>query len=372
MRIGLSVLTRAGQSLWENGIGQNVLFLAILLKNAPLVEGVYLLDCGDQGVLPGDAPAEFRALPLVPVASAGDLVDVAIEIAGGLDMEWVRRFRGRGGKIVCHVCGQPYAALVEFSVFNRPGYWGDPTRADEIWILPKDRAFAPMLRSMQRCPVEIMPYLWAPTVLEHSIAAARLEGLEFGYRPGSGGVESGARIGIFEPNLSPIKTFVMSAMICDALNREAGALVDNVSLYNCAHMEGHTTFEFFRNSLALQAESKLSIYGREYFTRAMSKYCNIVVSHQLECEQNYLYFDALYGDYPLVHNSPPFAHVGYYFAGCDIAEGVNQLRRACLYHDEDLEGYRARSRAEMDRLSPNNPSNITAYVRRLIALKSGS
>ncbi|MDP3175341.1 MAG: DUF2827 family protein, partial [Phenylobacterium sp.] len=62
--------------------------------------------------------------------------------------------------------------------------------------------------------------------------------------------------------------------------------------------------------------------------------------------------------------------VGYYFEDSDIAEGVNQLRRACLTHDENLERYRARSRAEMDRLSPNNPSNAAAYVRRLIALKS--
>jgi len=300
MRIGLSVLTRAGQSLWENGIGQNVLFLANLLKNAPLVEDVYLLDCGDQGALPGDAPKEFHALPLVPLRSAVDLVDVAIEIAGGLDMEWVRRFRARGGKIVSYICGQPYVALIEYTVFNRPGYWSDPTRADEIWTLPMYSAFAPMLRSLHRCPVEIVPYLWAPSVLEHSIAAARLEGLEFGYRPGSRGVRSGARIGIFEPNLSPSKTFVFSALICDALNREDGRIVDSVSLYNGAHMQDHTTFEFFHKSLSLQAENKIAVYRREYFVRAMSNSCNVVVSHQLENKQNYLYLDALYGDYPLV------------------------------------------------------------------------
>lgn len=183
-------------------------------------------------------------------------------------------------------------------------------------------------------------------------------------------MRSGARIGIFEPNLSPSKTFVFSALICDALNREDGRIVDSVSLYNGAHMQDHTTFEFFHKSLSLQAENKIAVYRREYFVRAMSNSCNVVVSHQLENKQNYLYLDALYGDYPLVHNSPLFAHVGYYFENCDIAEGVDQLRRACLTHDEGLERYRARARAEMDRLSPNNPINITAYVRRLIALKN--
>ena len=32
MRVGISVLTRQGQSLWENGIGQNALALAMLMQ----------------------------------------------------------------------------------------------------------------------------------------------------------------------------------------------------------------------------------------------------------------------------------------------------------------------------------------------------
>ena len=44
MRIGISVLTHAGQNIWENGMGQNVLFLARLLQRIGFVESVTLID----------------------------------------------------------------------------------------------------------------------------------------------------------------------------------------------------------------------------------------------------------------------------------------------------------------------------------------
>ncbi|WP_322084017.1 DUF2827 family protein [Burkholderia sp. BCC1972] len=39
MRIGISVFTHAGLNVWENGLGQNVFYLARLLRTLPFVEG---------------------------------------------------------------------------------------------------------------------------------------------------------------------------------------------------------------------------------------------------------------------------------------------------------------------------------------------
>lgn len=47
MRIGISVFTHAGQNVWENGLGQNVFYLARLLRTLPFVEEVLLLNCAD-------------------------------------------------------------------------------------------------------------------------------------------------------------------------------------------------------------------------------------------------------------------------------------------------------------------------------------
>ncbi|MCZ8254234.1 MAG: DUF2827 family protein, partial [Polaromonas sp.] len=52
MRIGISVLTHAGQNIWENGLGQNVIFLAQAFQRLPFVESVVLLNGGDQQTMP--------------------------------------------------------------------------------------------------------------------------------------------------------------------------------------------------------------------------------------------------------------------------------------------------------------------------------
>ena len=39
----------------------------------------------------------------------------------------------------------------------------------------------------------------------------------------------------------------------------------------------------------------------------------IILSHQLKCELNYLYFEALYLGLPLLHNSPMISEYGYFY-----------------------------------------------------------
>src|SRR5260370_29655905 len=97
MRIGISVLTHAGQSIWENGLGQNVFYLAHLLRTLPFVEEVLLLNCGDQSRLPDDLGEESGAgFRLIAPRDATDLIDVAIEMAGGLDTSLLDHFRAKG------------------------------------------------------------------------------------------------------------------------------------------------------------------------------------------------------------------------------------------------------------------------------------
>lgn len=48
LKVGVTLHIRNGtQSLWENGIFQNCLFLVMLLERAPHVDEVYLVHGGD-------------------------------------------------------------------------------------------------------------------------------------------------------------------------------------------------------------------------------------------------------------------------------------------------------------------------------------
>jgi hypothetical protein len=371
MRIGISILTHTGHNVWNSGIGQNVYHLACLLERIPFVERVVLLNCGDQDNPPGDSGDIGRRFPLIALREATDAIDIAVEMSGGLDTEWVARFRARGGKIAFHICGQPYAALIEPPIFKRSGFFSDAERCDEVWLLPKDRPFTAMLRSLYRCPVFELPYLWSPVFLEDTIVRARQDGLQFGYRPGT--LASSAAVpAIFEPNVSPIKMGIIPFMICEEIERSDPAALGHVHFLNGKHMAEQLSFVFLVENSELYKAGKLSIGARDYFSFVMARGANVVVSHQLDCPQNYLYLDAIYGGYPLIHNSEFFSDIGYYYPKSDIQAGADMLQLARREHDRNLDTYGARAHRAIEALSPVNPRNRDAYARRLIALSQAA
>ncbi|WP_413988116.1 DUF2827 family protein [Labrys okinawensis] len=363
MRIGISILTHQGHNLWNNGIGQNVYHLASALERIPFVERVVLLNCGDQEYPPGDSGEMGSHFPLIPLRDASsDIIDVAIEMSGGLDVEWLARFRARGGRVAFANCGQPYAAMIEPAIFKRPSFFSEAERCDEVWLLPKDRAFTAMMRSIHRCPAYEVPYLWAPTFLLET-AKER----PFGYQPGS--LQPGKVCpAIFEPNVSPIKMGLIPLMICEEIERREPAIIERVRLLNSKHMSDQATFRFLIENLDLGKHGKIEMGGRDYFAHVMATGANMVVSHQIDCAQNYLYLDAVCGGYPLIHNSEMFTEIGYYYPRSDVEAGAAQFRLALQEHDRNFDAYTTRSRRAIDALSPANPVNLDAYARRLVNL----
>jgi hypothetical protein len=368
MRIGISVITHAGQNVWENGLGQNTFHLARLFRALPFVERVVLLNCGDQDAVPSQAAEDAAEFPLLRPAEATDLIDVALEMGGALDLEWLDYIRALGKKVVFMACGQPYATLAEPNIFARGGYGARPDRCDELWVLPKDARFAPMLRVAHRCAVEVVPFLWSPVFLERSAAAVEANGQHFGWRPPPPGTHPGLRAAIFEPNISVLKSGVIPLLICDeAYRRERGA-VSQLRALNTAHMVEHPTFNFLAHSLDLVKDQKAVFLAREEFAGHMATQSDLVVSHQWLNDENYLYLDALWGGYPLVHNSPWIRDLGYYYPDFDIDAGAGQVLTAWRDHADNLDGYCARARAFIAPLDPLDPANRDAYGRRLLSL----
>lgn len=368
MRIGISVITRAGQNIWENGLGQNVVFLARLFQKLPFVRGVVLIDVGDQQAMPAQVDLGALGLRMMRTHEATDEVDVIIEMAGALDPQWLALQRARGKRVVYYCAGQPFAALVEPAVFDKPGHFSRPDRCDEIWLLPEYQAFASMQRVLHRCPVRVVPYLWHPQFLEQRIAEVTQLGYRFGWQ--SGAPRTGLRVAIFEPNVSVAKTSSISMLACDEAYRADPGSVAMMNVLNTLHMKDHPTMLYFANQLDLVKQHKALFLGRHDIVGFMVQHADAVVSHQWTNDQNYSYLDALYGDYPLVHNSAWLQgfDAGYYYPGFDAAEGGRQLRIAADGHDARLDDYRQRTRAVFDAVDPFNAGNIEHYGRLLLAL----
>ena len=369
MRIGISVITRAGQNIWENGLGQNVVFLARLFQQLPFVGSVVLIDVGDQQVMPAQVDLNALGLRLMRAHEATDEVDVIIEMAGALDPQWLALQRARGKKVVYYCAGQPYAALIEPSVFDKPGHFSRPDRCDEIWLLPEYQAFASFQRVLHRCPVRVVPYLWHPQFLQQRIAEVAQLGYHFGWQAGV--QRAGLRVAIFEPNVSVAKTSSISMLACDEAYRADRGSVAMMNVLNTLHLKDHPTMLYFANQLDLVQQHKALFLGRHDIVGFMVQHADAVVSHQWTNDQNYSYLDALYGDYPLVHNSPWLQGfgVGYYYPGFEAAEGGRQLRIAASEHDARLDDYRQRTRQVFDAVDPFNAANVEHYGRLLRELQ---
>ncbi|KWA78785.1 hypothetical protein WL30_35135 [Burkholderia ubonensis] len=373
MRIGISVLTHAGHSVWENGLGQNIFFFVQLLRALPFVTDIVLLNCGDQENLAPEVEEVAAGIRLVAPRDAADCVDVVFEMGGGLDVEWLDHIRARGKKVVFFCCGQPYAGLIEPTVFkNKNGYFSRATRCDEIWILEKDRALAPMMRALHRCPVIEIPFLWDPVFVEQRVRTVEAAGLQFGYQPRPDtSAPRRLRVGIFEPNISVVKCCTIPLLICEAAFRIDAASIEHVHVLNSIHMKAHPTFKFLTDSLDLTQSGKLHLDQRHDFVGHVSQHIDAIVAHQWENSQNIAYLDALYGGYPLIHNSSWLGAIGYFYSGESMNEAAGQLLNAAHMHDVAYEDYVGEARDFLARLGPTHSRNLTDYARALLALTAG-
>lgn len=360
LKVGVSIFVRKGeQSLWDNGIFQNCLFLVMLLMRSPRVAQVFLVAGGDGG------PDEARGfltdspVPLIDMATAARELDLMIEMSVQLDREWTVAFRARGGKVVSMRVGNDYVIDIERMVFGKPQgllITGAPYHA--VWTLPEYEATCvPYFASTFRAPVRMMPHLWSPVVLER--ASARLPaGQGFGYQPG----RRRWRVAMFEPNICMVKTSHIPLLACEAAHRADPDLLEHVFAYNTFHMKDHVAFNGFASSLDIVRHGLTTFEGRFPIWQVMAANVDAVVSHHWENGQNYLYYEALHGGYPLIHNSHLIGDCGYRYHGFDCEEGGQALRQAFAEHDANLPAYRARAKAFLSTLDPESADNVQTYT----------
>lgn len=367
LRIGVSIYVRKGaQSLWENGIFQNCLFLAMLLQKSPVVSNTVLVaGSGDGDMQDAMNFLKDSPVPVIDMASAMDQLDVMIEMSAQLSKEWMISFKAQGGKVVSMRVGNDYVIDIERMLFNKPSallITGAPY--DEVWTLPEyEKSCMPYFASTFRTPVRIMPHLWSPVILNK--ACERLpENEKFGYQPG----RRRWRIGMFEPNMCMVKTSYIPMLVCENAHRLNPDFIEHIYVCNTLNLKEQNAFNLFAHSLNIIRHGLASFEGRYPIWQVVSRYCEAIVCHQWENAQNYLYYEALYGGYPLIHNSHLIGDCGYRYHDFDCEEGGQELADAYMMHDENLASYREKATAFLATLDPEAESNVRCYTEALKSL----
>ena len=365
LRVGISLFARDGQSIWENGIHQNIAFLAMMLGRSSRVGEIYFLNGGDAQSLPAGLDLGGLNVPLVNPRDVTHELDVVIEMGAQLPVEWLKQIKALGKKLVAFFVGHPYAALCETPIFDRPsGHIFNGGPFDEIWLLPQyEKTSKALLQTLTRAPVYVVPHIWSPYFLERRIAQLANDGITFGYQPGRGKW----RLSTLEPNISVAKTCHYPMLVCEEFFRAKPEAVEHLFVVNALHLKEHPTFLYFANSLNLVRQHKATFEQRIDLPGFLSQHADAVVSHQWENAQNYLYYDVLHGGYPLIHNSPMLGDAGYYYPGFDSEAGGRALLEAWQQHDLQLDHYQARANALLRSVAIDNLANLDAFTRRLLA-----
>ena len=364
LKVGISLFVRKGnQSLWENGIFQNCLFLAQLLQRSPRVSEVFLV-AGGGGGDEADAMAFLKEspVPVINMDAAMHQLDLMIEMSAQLSKDWMIAFRQTGRKVVSMRVGNDYVIDIERMVFNKPnGLLITGAPYDEVWTLPEYiNTCVPYFASTFRAPVRVVPHLWSPELLERAMQEAGSVG-QFGYQPG----RKRWRMGMFEPNVCMVKTSHIPMLVCEVAHRTQPDITERVQVYNTVHLKEDPVFNGFAHSLDIVRHGIATFEGRFPIWQLLSKQCDAVISHQWENAQNYVYYEALYGAYPLIHNSHLIGDCGYRYHGFDCEEGGRALCEAFAAHDRNLASYRSQASDFLATLHPVAAANILAYTQAI-------
>lgn len=367
--ITMNVQRDATQSIWYNGANQHCVYLYMLLKQSPLIGEVWLAH--DDGVTDYPQALMMDAFgdALRPLSAVVHQTDLLIEMNAFIDSTHTDAVRRRGGKCVSYRFGNDYVIAVETINFEKNAWRPNPNRVqfDEIWTNPQHmHTCAAYFQAVYRAPVIELPHIWSPYFIERSLDADPELKARFGYR--NHGIAK--RIAFFEPNLNVVKSSIVPMLAANACYVEHPELVEHVYMTNTFDKKENVAFKHLALGLEMVRDGKATADVRAPFVAWAAHHTDIVVSHHWENGLNYLLYDALYGNYPLVHNSPFLRDVGYYYPDFEIFDAARAIATAAQTHDARLDDYAAAARRclhQVDTLAEHNVHAYSAQIRQLFA-----
>lgn len=360
-KVGITVSIKDGGdlALFTNGLRQNVWQLFKLFESSADCAAAWLVaERLPEEPIKGETfgvPLEaFRPLPDVE-----DELDYLIVIGAAINVAVLKRLRARGCKVILYKGGNGGVISMADIVAKPPKptaeTYDDHDCYDQIWVTSQHmRTYAGWCRTIYRCPVIEIPQIWSPLfgdVLKKS------KTIKFGFAP----PKPEWRIGVMDPNNTVMKTSHYPMLVAEAAYREKPEIIQSLMVSSALQFAENEHFRRFANLLTLQPAGKLTVEDRYISWVFMAKYCDAIVTHQWENGLNYLYYEVLSGDYPLIHNSKFLMDYGYYYEDFNPESGAAALIRAHATHVENLDAYRAANAALFARLDPTAQHNIDLH-----------
>lgn len=354
LRIAISLRAdlEAGQLWYSNGISQNIKFLYDLLEGMGHEPCFLVFDDAPRH----DASFKGKAYRLLTWAQwlhDKPALDLVLEAGVTVNNDFRRLLREQGTRIVGVKYGNDLFLDVEEMLFKNPESAGIVREAgpEALWISPHFDESKSYFEVLLDCPADFAPYLWEPDFVQ-----GRLDNADWPMQPD---------IYVMEPNINVLKTAMVPLCIIEAIYRRDREAFGKAMILNGMHFRDKPYFltNIVRNLTAVEAKANKVFFTERYPVDTVFQRADVLISHQWNCELNYLYLEALWKGVALIHNSPRLREAGYYYPDSEIHDAAEQYFR--LRREFSPERSQAQAQALLWRYSIHNPAVQQHYARLL-------
>ena len=362
VRVGITVDFKI--KFHANGLQQNIIFLKNLLENIEEINPYYIYN----GSIPQvDFILKEKCISYSDfIMDAHQQYDLLILMGFWFDQKIIKKLKksNKKLKIVLMQCGNQFIenSMRTVHSYEKVEYINNYFEGiDSIWMLPQHSQNITYMKTFYRVNnIKIAPFIW-----DHLFIDNQIKDLQFENQINDLSYEKNKSILILEPNLSIIKNCLLPLYIVEYYERKHPNILNS-----CNIMGGKGIVEnhyFIRLILQLDIYQKrknfFKSHNRYNFVESVKFFGSIIISHQLENDLNYLYFDALYLNLPLIHNSFRLRDFGYYYPHNDIEIASNQLHEIIKNHLHNITNYKLKTNKLIESYGINNNLNKKEYLK---------
>jgi hypothetical protein len=380
LKIGITLALKSySESIWTNGMKQNVLMLSHLLKNSKNNYEVCVLNTVK---VEGDNLTKAKYLEDLDIYFFDDKymeMDLIIMMGAQIHESKILKFkRDNNKRYVAYKCGNNYILNTEKVLFgeNEKNYIEYETTFDEVWYIPQQHEtnFG-FFKTVYRTEAIMVPFIWHHKFLLESVKEIEDQHKVGKYKKGYKYVPNKEKktIGIMEPNINIVKYALIPSLVVEECYRgEIGKeKINSLMITNAEKLKTNHEFMAIVKTFDLYKDKKVSGEARYQTAFILTQHMDVLVCHQVLNPLNYLYMDAAFLGYPVLHNAPLCKDLGYYYEGSDTVGGAKQLDYILSEHDNNLVEYHERNDKVLQRYHADNEVLVETYDKLIYNLFNG-
>ena len=371
MKIGITLsLGSEYESLWINGIKLNVLNLVKTLQQIGDHE-VYVLDTGNSVKDLTKVSWDYIKYPIYKFTDKSIETDLIIMLGTSVPTELIQKIKKHNPntKFVKYQCGNNYVIDMERVIFGKEaGIPAWENGHDQTWFIPQqeyqNKEYYQLIYRQDPSALKVVPFVWDPEHMERQSLGLKTAGKKFPvYTPKD---RKEKKLSVMEPNMNVVKYSLIPLMIAEKVFRETGK--DSFKQIYIGSGNNLIKNKYYLNmiknfDLINQPNSMAKFVPRYPVSLFLAEETDIVISHQWENPLNYAYLDALYYNYPLIHNADFIKDSGYYYEGFSINQGAELLEWVLENHDKNLDEYSKKNKSVLSRYLTTNPGVVNTYKK---------